>query len=133
MVLVQKWSFFHLFLFKQFGPGKCLLRYSRKKKRLSRLWKQEVEKVKKLTFFPRGYPVVLVQKRPFFQFFFSQFRPGKCLLRYSRTKKPLSRLSEKHVQKVEKLTFVPTFFFRQFRPGKFLLRYSRTNKRLSTL
>ena len=32
-------------------------------------------------------------KGPFFQlFFFRQYRPGKCLSRYSRTKKRLSRL-----------------------------------------
>ena len=38
----------------QYRPGKCLLRYSRTKKHLSRLWKQEVEKVQKFTFFQRG-------------------------------------------------------------------------------
>ena len=38
-------------------------------------------------------PMVLVQKCSFFQlFFFSQFRPREYLLRYSRTKKRLSRL-----------------------------------------
>ena len=36
--------------------------------------------------------MVFVQKWPFFQLFFRQHRPGKCLLRYSRTKKHLSRL-----------------------------------------
>ena len=35
MVLVQKWPFFQLFFFRQYRPGKCLLRYSRTKKRLS--------------------------------------------------------------------------------------------------
>ena len=28
MVLVQKWPFFQLFFFRQYRPGKCLLRYS---------------------------------------------------------------------------------------------------------
>ena len=32
--------------------------------------KQEVQKVEKLTFFQRGYPMVLVQKWPFFQLCF---------------------------------------------------------------
>ena len=37
--------------------------------------------------------MVLVQKLPFFQlFFFRQYRTWKCPLRYSRTKKRLSRL-----------------------------------------
>ena len=30
--------------------------------------------------------MVLVQNWPFFNLFFSQYRPGKCVLRYSRTK-----------------------------------------------
>ena len=51
-------------------------------------------KVEKLTFFQRGYkPMVLVQKWPFFKFlFFWQYRQEKCILRYSRRKKRLSRL-----------------------------------------
>ena len=32
--------------------------------------------------------MVWVQKWPFFHFFFRQYRPGKCLLLYSRAKKP---------------------------------------------
>ena len=39
--------------------------------------------------------MVLVQKCPFFKFFFKQYRPEKVLLRYSRTKKRLSRLAIK--------------------------------------
>ena len=42
------------FFFRQYSPGKCLLRYSRAKKRPSRLYKQEVQKVEKLTFFQKG-------------------------------------------------------------------------------
>ena len=38
-------------------------------------------------------------------FFFRQYRPEKCLLRYSRTKKRLSRPKKQQVRKVEKLTF----------------------------
>ena len=35
--LVQKWPFFQLFFLRQYSLGKCLLWYSRTKKRLSRL------------------------------------------------------------------------------------------------
>ena len=43
---------------------------------------------------------ILEQKWPFFQtFFFRQYRPGKCLLQYSRTKKRLSRLKKKMLKK----------------------------------
>ena len=43
-----------IFFFRQYRPGKCLLRYSPTKKQLSRLLKQELQKVEKLTFFQRG-------------------------------------------------------------------------------
>ena len=33
----KKWPFFQLFFIRQYRPGKCLLRYSRTKKRLCRL------------------------------------------------------------------------------------------------
>ena len=52
-VLVQKWPF-STFYFRQYKPGKRLLRYSETKKRLFRLKKQEVQKVEKLTFFQTG-------------------------------------------------------------------------------
>ena len=79
------------FFFRQYMPAKCLLRYFRTKKRLSRLLKQEVKKVEKLTFFQRVYGIG--PKMAFFpDFLVRQYRPGKCLSRYSRTKKRLSRL-----------------------------------------
>ena len=86
MVLVQKWPYFKTFFFVgQYKPGKCLLRYSRTKKRFSRPKKQEDQKVQKLTFFQMDEPMVLVQKWAFFQLFlFRQYSIGKCRLGYSR-------------------------------------------------
>ena len=49
-----KMAIFPTFLFRQYRPGNCLLRYSRTKKRLSRLLKREVLESEKLTFFQRG-------------------------------------------------------------------------------
>ena len=46
----QNSHFLNLF-FRQNRPEKCLFRYSRTNKGLSRLWKEEVETVEKLTFF----------------------------------------------------------------------------------
>ena len=37
MVLVQNWPFFRIFFFWKYKVGKCVLRYSRTKTRLSRL------------------------------------------------------------------------------------------------
>ena len=49
-----KMAIFAICFFSQYKVGKCLLRYSRTRKRLSRLEKQELQKVEKLTFFQRG-------------------------------------------------------------------------------
>ena len=81
-------------------------------------------------------------------FFFMHFRAGKCVLRYSRTKKmPFQVLKTRSLKsrKIEifvkglthgfglKLAFFPSFVFRQYRPGKSVLRYSRTKKCISRL
>ena len=49
-----KLAIFSSFFFKQYNPGKCVLRYSISKKRLFRLQKQEVQKVEELRFLQRG-------------------------------------------------------------------------------
>ena len=41
--------------------------------------------------------------------FLRQYRPGKCVLRYSRTDNRLFRLLKEEVQKVEKVTFFQLF------------------------
>ena len=44
--------------------------------------------------------MVLVQKRPFFQLvFFRQYRPGKCLLQYSRTRNDFLGSEKKKFEK----------------------------------
>ena len=45
-----KWSIFPSFCFREKTPGRCVSRYSRKKKRLSTLKKQEVQKVENFYF-----------------------------------------------------------------------------------
>ena len=47
-------AIFPPFGFRQYRAGKCVLRYSRRKKRLLRVEKQEVQKVEKLTVFSKG-------------------------------------------------------------------------------
>ena len=67
--------------------------------------KKDVQKVVKLTFLQRGLTHSFGPKMAIFRiFFFRQYRPGKCLLRYSGTKKRLSKLYTQEVQKFEKLT-----------------------------
>ena len=93
MVLVQKSPFFQLLFFGQYRPGKCVLRYYTTKKLLSRVQKREVQRVKKIDIFAKGLTHGFNQIWPFFKlYFFRKYRARKCLLRYSRTKKRLSRV-----------------------------------------
>ena len=124
-----KLAIFRIYFFGKYSPTKCVLSYSRTKKRLSWLKKQEVKKIKKLSFFQRGYSMVLVQNWPFFQLsFFCQYTPAKYVLLYSRTKKRLSWLKKQKTsenQKIQifskglvrglgpKFSIFPTYFFRR--------------------
>ena len=56
-------------------------------------YKNNKFKESKIDIFPKGLTHAFGPKMAFFPtFFFRQYRPGKCLLRYSKTKKRLSRL-----------------------------------------
>ena len=105
MVWVQKGPFFQVLFFRKYTPRKCLLRYSKTKKRLSRLQKQEVQKLEKLTFFQRETHGFGPKMAIFPTFFFTQCRPVKCLFRYSRTKKRFFRLQKQEGKTLEKLKF----------------------------
>ena len=111
MVLDQKWPFFQLyflgvnpwfwlkngnfsnFFFRHYTLGNCLLRYSRTKKTPFQAIKTRSSKSRKIEFFSKGdNPWFSSKNGHFSNFFFRHYRPGKCLLPYSRTKKPLFRL-----------------------------------------
>ena len=81
MVLVQKWPFFQHFFFRQYRPGECFLRYSRTKE--ERFWaiKTISSKSPKIDTYPKGLTHGFGSKIPIFPtFFFSEYRPEKCLL-----------------------------------------------------
>ena len=157
MVLFQKWHFSNFFVshyrpvkcllrtfFWRYIPGKCLLGYP-----FFRLWNKKFKKSKNWHF-SKSFNSRFFSKNDHFSniVFFRQYRPGKCLLRYSWTKNPFSRLWNKKFKKSKNCHFskgvnpwffskndhfYKFFFFRQYRPGKVLLRYSRLKKRLSRL
>ena len=70
MVLVQKRPFIQLFFFRQYRPGKCILRYSRRKSRLSRYKKKNFKKAKNWHFF-KGVKAWFWSKNGHFSNFFS--------------------------------------------------------------
>ena len=63
-------AIFPSFFFRQYRPGKCLLRYYTTKKLLSRLQKQELQKVQKIEIFPKGLTHGFNQKMAIFPSFF---------------------------------------------------------------
>ena len=88
-----KITIFSTFLFRHYRPGKCLLRYSRTRKRLSKLKKTKSTNIQKIDIFSNGLTNDFGPKMAIFPtFLFRQYRQGKCFLRYSRTKKRLSKL-----------------------------------------
>ena len=107
MVLIQKSSIFQLFFFRQYSPRKCLLRYTRKKKKTPlQATKTRSSKSRKIDIFSKGLTHGFGLKMAIFPIsIFWQNRPGKYLLRYASTKKRLSRQYKQEVQKVEKWTF----------------------------
>ena len=82
----------------------------------------------------------------FWTFFFRQYSPVNCVLRYSSSKEPLFSAIKTRSSRSPKIDILPkglthcfgqemaifpTYFFRQIRAGKCLLWYSRTKKCLS--
>ena len=73
----------------------AFLGYKNKKSKKNKNWhfSSLSSKSRKTDIFLKGLTHGFDSKMAIFQtFFFRQYRPGKCLLRYSRTKKRLSRL-----------------------------------------
>ena len=164
MVLVQKWPFFWLFFLGNIGQENVFYDILEEKNAFLGYKNKKIKKSKNWDF-SKGVNPWFRSKNGHFSkfFFFTQYRPEKCLLWYSRRTKRLSKLKKQEVQKVENWHFCkgvnlwfwskndhfskgfnPCFssksgpysnfsFFRQYRPGKCLLWYFRRKKRLSKL
>ena len=89
----QKWPFFTLFLLGNISQANVFYDILERKKAFLR-YKNKKFKSQKSDIFPKGLTHGFGPKMYIFKMFFSfrQYRPGKCLLRTSRTKKCLSRL-----------------------------------------
>ena len=95
MVLVRKLPFLQHFFLGNIGQKNVFYDILETKKTFLGYKNQKLRKSKKLRFFQRVNPWFWSKNGHFSNFFLSQYRPGKCVLRYSRTKKNLSRL-QKH-------------------------------------
>ena len=88
MVFVQKWPLFQLLFVRQCRPGKGIVFDILERKNAFLGYEKRSSKSRKIAIFPKGLTHGFGPKMTIFPiFFFRQDRPGKCLLRYSRTKK----------------------------------------------
>ena len=87
MVLVQKWPFFKLFFLGNIGLVNVFYNILQRKNAFLGFKKKKL-KSQKNDIFPKGLTHGFGPKMAILPtLFFRQYRPGKCLLRYSRTKK----------------------------------------------
>ena len=141
-------AIFPTFFYRQYWLGKCCLRYSRTKKRLSRLQKQEVQKSRRIDIFPKGLIHGFAPNVAIFPTFFQALIVEKMSFTiFQNDKAPFQAIKKKEVHNVKKLTFSkgvnPWFwsnyghfsnlFFQAIQVRKCLLRYFRSKKRLSRL
>ena len=93
MVLFQKWLFFQLLFSGNIGQENVFFDILERKDAFLGYKNKKFKKVKKNNIFPKGLTRGFGPKTAIFPtFIFGQYRPGKCLLRYSRAKRRLSRL-----------------------------------------
>ena len=93
MVLVQKWSFFQLFFFGNIKQEHVFNDILERKSVFLGYKNKKFKKSKNLDFSEGVNPCFWWKNGDFSNFFFfRKYRPGKCVLRYCRTKKRLSRL-----------------------------------------
>ena len=99
---------FSNFLFQAIQARKMSFTILQNEKTPFKAIKTRSSKSRKIDFSPKGLTHGFAHKIAIFvtYFFFRQYRPGKCLFRYSKTKKRLSRLQKQEVQKLLKLTFL---------------------------
>ena len=92
MVLVQKWPFFQLFFLSNISEENVFYNILDRKNAFLRYKNKKFKKSKNSHFFKGVNPIFLKgltqgfgpKMAIFPTFFFRQYKPGKCLLRYSR-------------------------------------------------
>ena len=152
MVLVQKWSFFQLFFYRQNMEGKCLLLYYILEQKNSFLGykKKRSSKSRKIAFFSKRVNQMFWSKNCHFSNFFFSGNIGqqyvfqdilerkKFFLAYKNKKFKKSKnclfFPKGLTQGLgPKMAIFPTSFFQAIQARKMSLRYSTTKKRLSRL
>ena len=105
-VLVQNWPVFHIMFLGNIGHENVLYDILERKNTFNfQAINRRSSKRRRIDNFPRGLVHGFGPKLAIFSpHCCRQYRPRKCVLSYSRTKKHLSRIKNQEVPKVEKLT-----------------------------
>ena len=90
--LVQNWPFFHQLFLANIGQENVFHDILERKNAFLGYKNSEFKKWKNCDFFKGANPWFWSKIGHFSTFFFRQYRPGNFVLRYSRTRKHLSRL-----------------------------------------
>ena len=122
-------AIFPTFFYRQYWLGKCCLRYSRTKKRLSRLQKQEVQKSRRIDIFPNGLIHGFAPNVAIFPTFFQALIVKKMSFTIIQNEKaPFQAIKTRssRIQKIHifpkglthgfgpNMAIFPNFFFRQY-------------------
>ena len=99
MVLVQKWPFFQLFFLGNIGQENVFYDILERKNAFLGYKNKKFKKSKNWHFFKGVNPWFWSKNGHFSSFFFIQYRPGKCLLWYSRTKNVFLGYKDKKFKK----------------------------------
>ena len=110
MVFVQKRPFYQLFFLGNIGQENVFYDILEQKNAFLGYKNKKLKKSKNWHFSKGVNPWFWSKNGHFANFFFWQYRPGKCLLRYPRTKKRLSGYKNKNLKKSKNRHFSNFFF-----------------------
>ena len=117
MVLVQKWPFFELYFLGNIGQENVVYDILERKNAFLRYKNRKFKKSKNWHFSKRVNPWFWSKNGHFSYFFLRQYRPGKYLLRYSKTKKTPFYALKTRISKSRKNDLFPKGLAHGFGPN----------------
>ena len=102
MLLVQKWPFFQLFILVNIGQENVFYDILERKNGFLGYKYEKLKKSGNWHFSKGVNPCFWSKNGHFSNFFFRQYRPGKCVLRYCRTNKQLFKVFLGYIKKILK-------------------------------
>ena len=119
MLLIEKRPFFQLFFFQEIQARKMCFTILQNVKPSFQAIKTRSSKSRKIEIFPKGLTHGFDPKLAIFPtFIFWQYKPKKCALRYSRTKKTFFQAKKTTRSKSKKNQIIPKELTHGFSPKK---------------